>query len=137
VAPDSSQGIERPAFGIVDHAGSLPALASSVHTLLFGAFQPILMAPMTRSTCLRHFGAAGVDGERLRRRETRVIHNAERRALDALGLESGATTAEIKLRFKMLVKRHHPDSNGGDRSTEGSTARDYSGLQVSQVGGFR
>jgi DnaJ-class molecular chaperone len=47
-----------------------------------------------------------------------VIHNAERRALDALGLESGATAAEIKLRFKMLVKRHHPDSNGGDRSTE-------------------
>jgi DnaJ-class molecular chaperone len=22
------------------------------------------------------------------------------------------------MRFKMLVKRHHPDANGGDRSTE-------------------
>ena len=26
--------------------------------------------------------------------------------------------AEIKARFKALVKRHHPDANGGDRSTE-------------------
>ncbi len=68
----------------------------------------------------RHFGAdaARADAERLRRRESRVIRNAERRALDALGLDPGATTAEIKLRFKMLVKRHHPDANGGDRSTE-------------------
>jgi DnaJ-like protein len=66
----------------------------------------------------RHFGASP-NGERLRRRETRVIRNAERAALDVLGLEPEATTAEIKIRFKALVKRHHPDANGGDRSTEG------------------
>src|SRR5262249_45907727 len=68
----------------------------------------------------RHFGAAsgGADDERLRRRETRVIRNAERRALDVLGLEPEATTAEIKLRFKALVKRHHPDANGGHLSRE-------------------
>ncbi len=53
-----------------------------------------------------------------RRRETRVVHNAERKALDTLGLEGEATTAEIKARFKELVKRHHPDANGGDRATE-------------------
>jgi hypothetical protein len=65
---------------------------------------------------------AGIGGEtpreHLRRRETRVIRNAERKALDALGLEPDATTQEIKLRFKLLVKRHHPDANGGDRSSE-------------------
>jgi len=68
----------------------------------------------------RHFGAAAgrADGEHLRARESRVIRNAERKALDALGLEPEATTAEIKLRFKALVKRHHPDANGGDRSSE-------------------
>jgi len=83
-------------------------------------FQPNLDGADDPLDLSRHFGAAaaGADGERLRRRESRVIHNAERRALDTLGLESGATTAEIKLRFKMLVKRHHPDANGGDRSTE-------------------
>jgi hypothetical protein len=65
----------------------------------------------------RHFGARA-DGEHLRARETRVIRNAERKALDVLGLEPDATAAEIKVRFKALVKRHHPDANGGDRSTE-------------------
>jgi hypothetical protein len=58
------------------------------------------------------------DGEHLRRRETRVIRNAERKALETLGLETDANTRDIKLRFKVLVKRHHPDANGGDRSTE-------------------
>jgi len=63
------------------------------------------------------FGDAA-NGDHLKRRETRVIRNAERKALDALGLEGEATTAQIKVRFKELVKRHHPDANGGDRSTE-------------------
>src|SRR4051812_19137353 len=49
--------------------------------------------------------------------ETRMIRNAERKAFDALGLENSATKADIKTRFKDLVKRHHPDANGGDRST--------------------
>jgi len=42
----------------------------------------------------------------------------ERRSLDVLGLDETATGAEIKVRYKQLVKRHHPDANGGDRSTE-------------------
>jgi hypothetical protein len=50
--------------------------------------------------------------------EGRKIFNAQRRALDALGLEADAKRADIKSRFKMLVKRHHPDANGGDRGTE-------------------
>ena len=49
---------------------------------------------------------------------TRTIHNAERKALTELGLEPGADSAEIKARFKLLVKRHHPDANGGDRAFE-------------------
>jgi hypothetical protein len=50
--------------------------------------------------------------------EGRTVRNAERKALDALGLESGASSTDIKSRFKLLVKRHHPDANGGDRSCE-------------------
>jgi len=50
--------------------------------------------------------------------EGRTVRNAERKALHTLGLEISATTVEIKRRFKQLVKRHHPDVNGGDRSTE-------------------
>src|ERR1051325_5012861 len=48
----------------------------------------------------------------------RAIRNAERKALHDLGLEVGADKAEIKAKFKLLVKRHHPDANGGDRAME-------------------
>jgi curved DNA-binding protein CbpA len=67
---------------------------------------------------LREFGApsgathSGADIER------RTVRNAERKALHALGLEDGAAGPEIKARFKELVKRHHPDANGGDRGSE-------------------
>jgi DnaJ domain len=50
--------------------------------------------------------------------EGRKILNAQRRALDALGLEGDASRTDIKSRFKKLVKQHHPDANGGDRGSE-------------------
>ena len=50
--------------------------------------------------------------------EGRKVLNAQRRALDVLGLEADAQRADIKARFKVLVKRHHPDANGGDRTSE-------------------
>jgi hypothetical protein len=48
----------------------------------------------------------------------RTIHRAERKCLRQLSLEDHATKAEIKARFKELVKLHHPDHNGGDRRSE-------------------
>jgi hypothetical protein len=39
-------------------------------------------------------------------------------ALETLGLEASATLLEIKARYKELVKRFHPDANGGDRGAE-------------------
>jgi curved DNA-binding protein CbpA len=62
-----------------------------------------------------HPGAAQARAEAERRR---TVHNAERKALHALGLEDTASGPEIKARFKELVKRHHPDANGGDRASE-------------------
>ena len=50
--------------------------------------------------------------------ETRKIFNAERKALQVLGLGTEATLETVKAKYKMLVKQHHPDANGGDRSTE-------------------
>ena len=40
------------------------------------------------------------------------------KALMTLELGGDATPAKIKARYKDLVKRHHPDANGGDRSSE-------------------
>ena len=84
----------------------------------------------------RHFGARAGD-EHLRRRETRVIRNAERKALDSLGLEPDATPAEVKIRFKSLVKRHHPDANGGDRSTEDKLREIIQAYNYLKTAGYR
>jgi hypothetical protein len=40
------------------------------------------------------------------------------KALTTLGLDDNAGAETIKARYKELVKRFHPDANGGDRSTE-------------------
>jgi curved DNA-binding protein CbpA len=50
--------------------------------------------------------------------ETRKVMNAERKALQVMGLGPDATLADVKTKYKALVKQHHPDANGGDRSTE-------------------
>ncbi len=42
----------------------------------------------------------------------------EKKALVDLGLPASANAEQIKTKYKLLVKRHHPDSNGGDRSSE-------------------
>ena len=50
--------------------------------------------------------------------ETRKVMNAERKALQVMGLGPSATLADVKSKYKALLKQHHPDANGGDRSTE-------------------
>lgn len=59
-------------------------------------------------------------GERTAAREARdrVLPKTIRRALEIMELDSLATKTEIRLRYKELVKRFHPDQNGGDRSEE-------------------
>ena len=48
----------------------------------------------------------------------RRVKPLERKALDTLGLPETASAEDIRARYKDLVKRHHPDANGGDRSQE-------------------
>jgi curved DNA-binding protein CbpA len=63
-------------------------------------------------------GSARAHTDPERAKNGRTIRNAERKALHALGLETDAKAPDIKARFKVLVKRHHPDANGGDRTCE-------------------
>ena len=42
----------------------------------------------------------------------------DRRALEVLGFKAGAKSEEIKRAYKALVKIHHPDANGGDKTSE-------------------
>jgi hypothetical protein len=43
----------------------------------------------------------------------------ERRALSVLGLGEDADRHQLRKRYSGLVRRYHPDKNGGDRSHEG------------------
>ena len=61
------------------------------------------------------FGEMGAEDEGRRRRPVR---NAERKALSTLGLDETATASEVKAKYKSLVKKHHPDANGGSRDSE-------------------
>lgn len=62
-------------------------------------------------------GTTGRDGPR-EYVPVKPVRKVERKCLLVLGLDETATGPQIKARFKMLVKRHHPDHNGGDRSSE-------------------
>ena len=68
---------------------------------------------------IREYGPSATRARHERKTaESRPVHNAERKAFDTLGLEIDASAGDIKARFKELVKRNHPDANGGDRSCE-------------------
>jgi DnaJ-domain-containing protein 1 len=58
------------------------------------------------------FGEARADGGE------RPARTAEERAMIVLDLNPPITTTAVKARYKELVKRHHPDANGGDKASE-------------------
>ncbi len=52
------------------------------------------------------------------RQDGRIVTPDERRALDVLGLPLDADRKALRTRYSELVRRYHPDRNGGDRSFE-------------------
>ncbi len=56
--------------------------------------------------------------EKKKEPKKRPVKKLELKSLRKLNLDETATAEDIKTRFKELVKRHHPDSNGGDRGSE-------------------
>jgi len=60
----------------------------------------------------------------------------EKRSLDVLNLPGTARGAEIKARYKELVKLNHPDANGGDRSSEDRLREIIQAYNVLKKAGF-
>lgn len=74
-------------------------------------------------------GAANRNGTAERR-----LTKMQQSSLDMLGLDGSATLQDVKTRFKELVKRFHPDANGGDRGAEerlGQVIKAYGQLRSS------
>lgn len=91
------------------------------------------------------FGPADTGSARMRARMTgqsavaapkRRPRPLEQKALDDLGLPHSANAEAVKARYKELVKRHHPDANGGDRSTEDRLRRIIQAYKVLKQAGF-
>lgn len=53
-----------------------------------------------------------------RREPERRLTRSQQDALSILDLDASVTLNVVKARYKELVKRFHPDANGGDRRTE-------------------
>ena len=66
----------------------------------------------------------------------RQLGRRERRSLEELDLDETADGPVIRTRYLELVKRFHPDSNGGDRSSEQKLTRvirAYKTLQTAKL----
>ena len=86
-----------------------------------------------RSDPFGMFGAEpGLSEVQPRRRLTRL----QAKALEAMSLEENANSAQIRTRYAELVKRWHPDSNGGDRGAEGNLQRVLNAYQTLKAGGL-
>ncbi len=62
-------------------------------------------------------GSAKTDEARGRTRR-RKIRPLERKSLRIMELDETADAHQIKVQYKILIKRHHPDANGGSRDAE-------------------
>jgi len=63
------------------------------------------------------FGAAGLGAKPEAPPRPRA-DTPEAQALAVMGLNTPVTMEVLKSRYKDLVKRHHPDANGGDKKAE-------------------
>jgi hypothetical protein len=65
-------------------------------------------------------GGAQRNGQARARRESpqRPVRSTDLKSLHSLGLDETATPDQVKAQYKTLVKRLHPDANGGSRANE-------------------
>lgn len=77
-------------------------------------------------------GKAGADFEPRRPRIGRV----QKLAFEVLGLDDSADKTAVRVRYAELVKRYHPDSNGGDRTAEAHLHKVIRAHQVLKAAGL-
>ena len=69
------------------------------------------------------FGAGAAPMKEKSQPSERQYGKIERGAFADLDLEVGATAEQIRVRYTEMLKRCHPDNNGGDRSAEDKLQR--------------
>jgi hypothetical protein len=66
----------------------------------------------------------------------RRLNQVHLTALEELALDENADSRTIRLRYAELIKRFHPDSNGGDRSAEAKLNKVIKAYQVLKSAGL-
>ena len=64
------------------------------------------------------FGFFETEAEEQERQKTELPDSPYTQALAIMGMSPPITTDALKRRYKELVKKHHPDANGGDKQAE-------------------
>lgn len=87
--------------------------------------------------------AFGVFGEANARRSAagptrngRILPKLQVEAFETLGLKVTAAGPEIRRRYAELLRRYHPDTNGGDRSTESQLSNVVRAHQILKKAGY-
>lgn len=80
---------------------------------------------------MKHAGP--VAGEKIARKQ---VSQGQSRALDMLDLDETADAKAVRQRYKQLIKKYHPDSNGGDRKYEDLLQRVIKAYQYLKASGF-
>jgi hypothetical protein len=78
----------------------------------------------------RRFAASGP------MRNGRLVPKLATQAFETLGLRVTAAGPEIRRRFRDLVRRYHPDANGGDRGAEAQLASVVKAHQILKKAGY-
>ena len=82
------------------------------------------------------FGHGGANGPGPAPQPSRRLGKIERNALADLDLDENAEGPAIRARYTELVKRCHPDANGGDRSAEHKLQRVIKAYQALRKAGM-
>jgi curved DNA-binding protein CbpA len=82
------------------------------------------------------FELFGKDAKPAQTKLGRNLRKAELEALQVLGLDDNATPDQAKSQYKLLVKRLHPDANGGSRANEDTLKSVIQAFDTLRASGF-
>jgi hypothetical protein len=82
------------------------------------------------------FGAGEPGARAAKTAPRRRLSRVQSLALEAMQLDENADGATIRAKYAELVKRWHPDSNGGDRGAEANLHKVLKAYQTLKTGGL-
>jgi len=109
---------QRPTWPLGSWGTSGAGAASAAARRFAGIDETEFMPDDVREAINARMNAAEQRAQAERRRRAKAHASKEEAALAVLELVPPVSWTEVRARYKALVKRLHPDANGGDKSAE-------------------